>query len=131
MDPIQPISQHVRNIVRKLQVYEAKDKTRKSSKVIMGFTAIGFEKTSGEVEYVLWPQACDLDDLENIITHRSYPEGIDTIKTCSMIEYFNTMDKEEDTRWRIAFMLDGTVRCRLWSMSGEFIYTPVKKLCKN
>ena len=92
----------------------------------MGFTAIGFETESGDVNYVLWSQTCDLDDLEDIIKYRSYPEGTEPTENCSLDKYFtNDMDIYEDTRWRIVFMLDGTTRCHLFSMDGMFVYRQV------
>jgi hypothetical protein len=92
----------------------------------MGFTAIGFETESGEVNYVLWPEACNLDDLEEIIKDRTYPEGMDPTENCSLDKYFTyDMDTYEDTRWRILFMLDGTTQCRLFSMDGIFVYRQV------
>ena len=90
----------------------------------MGFTAIGFETESGEVSYVLWPEACNLDDLEDIIRDRTYPEGTGPTENCSLAKYFSSeMDEYEDTRWRILFMLDGTTQCRLFSMDGMFIHS--------
>jgi hypothetical protein len=90
----------------------------------MGFTAIGFQTESGDVDYVLWPFACDLDELEDIIRDRTYPEGTEPSETCSLDKYFTSeMDEYEDTRWRIVFMLDGTTHCHLWSMDGMFVYS--------
>jgi len=92
----------------------------------MGFTAFGYERNDGSVQYCLYNASLHLDHYELCIADRDIP--IDHNATeweyCdSLDQYFsnNIMDVE-DTRWRILYRLDGTTECRLFSMPGKFIY---------
>lgn len=91
----------------------------------MGYTAFGYEQEDGSITYGLLNLTCHLDELEDCIKERDFPndlEEIDRMAT-SVEEYFDNMIfTYEDTRWRILYMLDGTTRCRLYTMPGTFIY---------
>ena len=86
-------------------------------------TAFGYEHENGTVQYIL-SHELTLDEIEQYLEQRRVPGNININKISpSIIEYFNKNSNELDnTKWRILYMLDGTVICRKWNSIGEFIY---------
>jgi len=86
-------------------------------------TAFGYEKENGTIQYIL-SHELTLDEIEQYLEERRVPGNININKTSiSIIDYFNKNSNELDnTKWRILYMLDGTVICRKWNSIGEFIY---------
>lgn len=88
-----------------------------------GTTAFGYEQENGHIFYSL-SQNLVLDEIEKYLISRIIPLELNiNIKSDSIIDYFSDAKYEEDnSNWRILYMLDGTIRCRRRRFSGEFIY---------
>jgi hypothetical protein len=85
-------------------------------------TAFGYEQENGNIFYSLSHNLI-LDDIEKYLISRITPSELNiNIKSDSIIDYFSHEKYEEDnSNWRILYMLDGTIKCRR-KFSGEFIY---------
>jgi hypothetical protein len=86
-------------------------------------TAFGYEQENGNILYTLSSNLI-LDDIEKYLIDRIVPLNLNTnIKSDSIIDYFsNKRCEQDDSNWRILYMLDGTIICRRRDSPGKFIY---------
>jgi hypothetical protein len=87
-------------------------------------SAFGYEQENGKIVYNL-SFAFILDDIEEYLMNRETPSKYNyTIKeSISIDEYFcQSVYDQDNSIWRILYMLDGTVRCKKNGSPGEFIY---------
>lgn len=86
-------------------------------------TAFGYEQENGSIYYVL-SRNLVLDDIERYLIDRILPSKVNiNIKSDSIIDYFSINKfKQDNSNWRILYMLDGTIKCRRIGLQGEFIY---------
>ena len=86
-------------------------------------TAFGYEQENGNISYIL-SRDLILDEIEKYLIDRIVPSKVNiNIKSESIIDYFSVNKfEQDDSNWRILYMLDGSIRCRRMGSQGEFIY---------
>lgn len=90
----------------------------------MGYTtAFGYEQEDGNIYYSLSRELI-LDEIEQYLINRTVPSKLNiTIISDSTIDYFSDIKFEQDeSKWRILYMLDGSVICKKARSHGEFTY---------
>jgi len=90
-----------------------------------GQTAIGYEQPNRTILYGLMSCAVQFFELrDDILARRARVELCEM--AFSLDDYFsNKRSDEEDTLWRIAYMLDGTTHCSNPLMPGLLVFTPL------
>jgi hypothetical protein len=92
-----------------------------------GQTTFGYEQDDGRVLYAITFPAMMFDEIRGYIIDRSIPSNTPiTEEALTINDYFSKeRDEDEDTVWRVLYRLDGTTLCRVWSMPGDIVYTPM------
>ena len=94
-----------------------------------GTTAFGYEQENGNIYYLLSRELI-LDEIEEYLINRIVPSKLNiTITSDSIIDYFSDKKFIQDgSKWRILYMLNGSVICKKSGSHGEFIYNKNTKL---
>ena len=89
----------------------------------MSLMSFGYEQDNGKIFYVL-VHNLKIEDVEKYLIKRETPIKFNDSKVLySIFDYFSKQKyNDEDTEWRILYMLDGTIRCKKNDSIGEFIY---------
>jgi len=89
-----------------------------------GSVAFGYEQDNGSIIYNLSTELL-LDEIELYLIKRETPKKYNYVSKVSVnvIDYFSEkIYEQDDSVWRILYMLDGTIKCKKWGSPGEFIY---------
>ena len=95
-----------------------------------GQTTFGYEQEDGTVLYGVTFPALMFDEMRDAILQRRAIYLV-SFETCasSIEDYFSgERSCEEDTAWRVLYMLDGTTQCRSPCMPGILRFTPLQLL---
>lgn len=86
-------------------------------------TIFGYEQENGKIYYIVSRELM-LEEIEKYLILRKVPGNININKESdSIIDFFSKKKfEQEDSNWRILYMLDGTIKCRRLGSPGEFVY---------
>jgi len=88
-----------------------------------GTTTFGYEQDNGKIQYII-VRYLILDEIEKYLAIRETPTkyNISNESNCILDYFSDTKYNDEESIWRILYMLDGTIRCRKRGSPGEFLY---------
>jgi hypothetical protein len=86
-------------------------------------TTFGYEHEDGKIHYII-THHMTIDESQKYLILRKTPSHNNKIYIVNSVnDYFdNNIYTKDNSSLRIVYMLDGTIRCRRWNYSGEFLF---------